>query len=303
MAHDHDQAFEDARLQEPEDSGPPALDGPYPYPAMVMGAKRSRTLGKLATALAKAQGEIGNAHKSSDNPYFNSRYADLASIIDAMRAPFAAAGLACTQFVRTTEPVKMGQSADSDGVMQDDFLAYVDIETVILHESGEFLAEVLRMPVWNPNPQKVGSASTYGRRYGMQAAAGVAAEDDDGNAASGKPAPQKRREPPGPPAQEPSRAAPRASARAAQPAKPRPAEQEQAPHPAETAAPEPRVEPVAQTEEVGKLLIVLARKLGWNRIQMSSAALTVCQKEWNDLTEADGVKLADHMRRELAARG
>lgn len=128
---------------------------------------KSESIKELATALAKAQGEIKGAVKDSSNPFFKSKYADLASIVEAIRASFSKNGLSYTQCV---EP------SDKDEVR---------IETIILHSSGEWLScGVLALPVSKSDAQGFGSAMTYARRYGLSAAVGVAPEDDDGNAAA-----------------------------------------------------------------------------------------------------------------------
>lgn len=127
--------------------------------------KRSGSIAALAAALAKAQGCIGIAAKTSANPFFKSKYADLASVWEAIRAPLSSNGLAIIQFPRSTR----------DGV---------EVETVLTHESGEYVAETLSLPVAKHDAQGVGSAITYARRYGLQSIAGVAPDDDDGNAAA-----------------------------------------------------------------------------------------------------------------------
>jgi hypothetical protein len=128
----------------------------------------SPTIGQLAAALAKAQGEIGVAVRENTNPFFKSKYADLASVVEAIRAAFSANGLS---YIQTVEP------SDKDEVR---------IETTLLHASGEWIScGVLALPVSKADAQGYGSALTYARRYSLSAAAGVAAElDDDGNAAS-----------------------------------------------------------------------------------------------------------------------
>lgn len=129
---------------------------------------KSETIGALAAALAKAQGEMGAAIKDAANPFFKSRYADLAAVVDALKKPFASNGLS---YVQTTD-------ADETSVY---------VETLLMHSSGEWISGRLKMPVSKPNdPQALGSAMTYCRRYGLQAIAGIPADDDDGNAAAGK---------------------------------------------------------------------------------------------------------------------
>ena len=128
--------------------------------------KTSTSIAALAAALAKAQGALHGAKKDSKNPAFNSTYADLESIVDALKAVFPALGLSYSQFPVT--------SAEGVGV-----------ETIILHESGEFLqSDPWYLPVQKANAHGVGSALTYARRYALAAACGIKASDDDGNAAA-----------------------------------------------------------------------------------------------------------------------
>lgn len=124
----------------------------------------SPELGKLATALAKAQGAIGDALKDKTNPHFKSSYADLASVRAAIQKPLSENGLAYIQLLSTSE----------DGL---------DVKTMLIHESGEFVGDTLTVPLGQRTAQAVGSAASYGRRYGLMAIVGIAADDDDGNAA------------------------------------------------------------------------------------------------------------------------
>ncbi len=134
---------------------------------------KSESIKELATSLAKAQGSIKGAIKDSSNPFFKSKYADLASVVEAIRSAFAANGLS---YIQTVEP----SQADE-----------VRVETMILHSSGEWIScGVLALPVSKVDAQGYGSALTYARRYSLSAAVGVAPEDDDGNAAT-KAAPPK----------------------------------------------------------------------------------------------------------------
>lgn len=132
----------------------------------------SVTLQELATALAKAQGSMRGALKDSANPFFKSRYADLSSVVEAIREPLSLNGLSYVQLAH-----------DSEGSAK--------IETIILHSSGEWLScGAVSVPVSKADAQGFGSAMTYARRYSLSAAFGVAPEDDDGNAAA-KAAPKK----------------------------------------------------------------------------------------------------------------
>jgi hypothetical protein len=120
----------------------------------------------IATAMVKAQKEFGPALKSSTNPHFRSKYADLAACVEAVIDALNNNGIALVQ-----------KCHESD--------TGVNVETLLLHESGESLScGVLHVPASKQDPQGYGSALTYARRYSLMAACGIAPEDDDGNAAS-----------------------------------------------------------------------------------------------------------------------
>jgi len=126
----------------------------------------------IASALVRAQRGFAPALKTSTNPHFRSKYVDLAGCIEAVVDALNAAGIALIQ--RTSE--------DSTGVT---------VETVFVHESGEMMeCGKLHVPASKQDAQGYGSALTYARRYSLMAAAGIAPEDDDGNAASKTPAPK-----------------------------------------------------------------------------------------------------------------
>jgi hypothetical protein len=128
---------------------------------------KSDSIAELAFALAKAQGAMKGAIKDSANPFFKSKYADLASVVEAIRVAFSSNGLS---YIQTVEP------SDKDEVR---------VETTLLHSSGEWIScGILSLPVSKADAQGYGSALTYARRYSLSAAVGVAPEDDDGNAAS-----------------------------------------------------------------------------------------------------------------------
>jgi len=122
-------------------------------------------MNKIAQAFVAAKREFAPALKTSTNPHFKSRYADLAGCMEAVNDALLQHGIALYQ--ETSE--------DSTGVT---------VETVFLHESGETLrGGKLHVPASKQDPQGYGSALTYARRYSVMAACGIAAEDDDGNAA------------------------------------------------------------------------------------------------------------------------
>lgn len=138
----------------------------------------------LFTALVKAQKEFGPALKSSTNPHFKSRYADLSACVEAVIDGLNNNGIMLMQTTHQCE----------DGVM---------VETLFLHESGEQLSSgKLHVPASKHDAQGYGSALTYARRYSLMAACGIAPVDDDGQAASGnttKPA-EPAKKPTSPPA-------------------------------------------------------------------------------------------------------
>ena len=130
--------------------------------------QQSESLNELATALAKAQGEITGALKESANPFFKSRYADLASCWDACRLALSNNGLAVVQAPSTSEN------------------GHLVLATSLLHSSGQWMRSELSVTPKDDSPQAFGSALTYARRYALTAMVGIAQVDDDGNAASGR---------------------------------------------------------------------------------------------------------------------
>jgi hypothetical protein len=127
----------------------------------------SEQIHEIAAALAKAQGEMGGALKDSANPFFKSKYADLSSVWDACRGPLTRNGIAVIQ------------SPSADGLR-------VSVDTLLTHTSGQWMRGTVSVNAKEDSPQAVGSAITYLRRYALQSFAGVAPEDDDGEAAEGR---------------------------------------------------------------------------------------------------------------------
>jgi len=131
--------------------------------------EKSESIKELAGALAKAQGEFAGAVKDTNNPFFKSKYADLESVVSAIKPHLAKNGLSFIQ-------------------LSHNLTGCAAIETVILHLSGEWIScGITAAPVSKQDAQGYGSAMTYARRYSLSAAFGVAPEDDDGNAASKAP--------------------------------------------------------------------------------------------------------------------
>ncbi len=131
-----------------------------------MNAQSKVEAATLASAMALAFGEIEAATKSANNPHFKAKYADLGSVIDAIKPALIKHGLFFTQVTHEA----------TGGVC---------IETVIHHAGGEHLSGgKLFVPANKQDAQGYGSALTYARRYSLMTAFGVPAEDDDGNAAA-----------------------------------------------------------------------------------------------------------------------
>jgi hypothetical protein len=126
--------------------------------------KASESIAKLSTALCKAQEAMGGAVKDSANPFFKSKYADLGSVVRAIKQPFAENGLSYVQFPIAEEN-------------------RIGISTRLMHTSGEWLEESFAIPMAKIDPQQAGSVLTYFRRYSLAAIAGVPQVDDDAEAA------------------------------------------------------------------------------------------------------------------------
>ena len=126
------------------------------------------TIKNLAKALVKATAQIEGASKDSTNPHFRNKYADLASVTDAIKKPLNDNGLTYSQIIHRLE-------------------GGVGVETLIIHESGETMSNgITFVPAPKNDPHGYGSALTYARRYSLSACFGVIQEDDDANGASNK---------------------------------------------------------------------------------------------------------------------
>tara|TARA_R100001594_G_scaffold97288_2_gene131526 strand:- start:2298 stop:2801 length:504 start_codon:yes stop_codon:yes gene_type:complete len=141
-------------------------------PEIIQEIWKSESIEKLASALSKAQSEIKGAEKKSTNPFFNSGYADLHTVIESSFPHLTKYGLSVIQ--------------GNDGKPGEFY-----VTTMLLHESGQWIKSKLKMPIEKATAQSIGSTITYGRRYGLSAMVGIAQYDDDGNAASGKGLTQK----------------------------------------------------------------------------------------------------------------
>ena len=140
--------------------------------------KTSEQINELATALAKAQNKIKSASKDSNNPHFNRKYADLASVWNACREPLTENGLSVVQI-----------PADQNG--------RVSLTTMLMHTSGQFISSELSTRPTKDDAQGLGSAITYLRRYGLAAMVGVAPDDDDDGNGACTPSEDRQQQQPG----------------------------------------------------------------------------------------------------------
>ena len=124
----------------------------------------SESITAIMPAFIKAQGNFAKAVKSATNPHFKSKYVALDGVIDAVAAPLREQGIAIMQMTDIED-------------------ARTVLVTRLIHESGEWLGSRYPVHPVKADPQGEGSALTYARRYALMAIAGIAPEDDDGNAA------------------------------------------------------------------------------------------------------------------------
>lgn len=133
----------------------------------VNGVKITMPCNKLFEALAKMQGALDNAKKESDNPYFKSKYADLATCLQTAKKPMADNGLS------------ISQHCTFDG-------QFVQCVTILGHSSGQMMISTLMIPVAKKDAQGIGSSITYARRYALSSIIGLTQKDDDGEGAVGR---------------------------------------------------------------------------------------------------------------------
>jgi hypothetical protein len=140
--------------------------------------RRSPSLSKIAAALCAAQAEMKNPTKNKQNPHFKNWYADLNAVLESILPVFTKHKLSIMQL-----PCELD---DAPAMM-----------TLVMHDSGEWVETTVKVRPVKSDPQSVGSAQSYARRYALQSIAGLAAEDDDdGHAATHRPAAQTQQHPP-----------------------------------------------------------------------------------------------------------
>ena len=128
---------------------------------------KSESITKISLALAKAQKNIGAASKGAANPFFKSKYADLGSVMEACKEALNNEGITILQPVTSVD----GKHA---------------VETILLHESGEYISSTMNLELTKMNMQDLGSGISYARRYSLQSLVFIPAEDDDGEKSMGR---------------------------------------------------------------------------------------------------------------------
>lgn len=225
---------------------------------------QSQTIGKLADALSKAQGMMSAAKKDSDNPFFNSRYADLAACWECCREPLAKNGLAVIQ---TTIPTVDGT---------------VRVVSTLAHSSGEWIRGELAVKPVKADPQGIGSALSYARRYSLCSLVGIVSdEDDDGEAAQGRG--QKA-----------------AQEQKAKPAQARPAQAQGQPvtQPKPQGAPQTQQGNGSATERQIKAIWAISKAKGVDAHQAAANILGRRVESLNDLSSQDAGKIIEGLNKD-----
>ncbi len=128
---------------------------------------KSDSIKNIAVSMCEVQAEMESASKNKDNPFYNSSYADLSEVLRCIKAVLPSKNLSFMQM-----------PSFENGV--------VSVETIVMHTSGEWISSVSSSPISKSNPQGVGDAITYLRRYSLAAIFGLSQDDDDGNSNTGE---------------------------------------------------------------------------------------------------------------------
>jgi hypothetical protein len=128
--------------------------------------KTSESIKQIAEALVSAQKEIRFAVKDSTNPHYKSKYANINSVIDAVKAPLNNNNIAILQSLSPSDDNKL------------------HLTTRLLHSSGEWIEDTAVCPIQKQDPQGLGSAISYIRRYSISSLCALYADDDDGQSAA-----------------------------------------------------------------------------------------------------------------------
>ncbi|MFH1236754.1 MAG: ERF family protein [Parcubacteria group bacterium] len=153
--------------------------------------KTSDKLDQAAPAISRMQGQLVCAKKSSKNPFYNSKYADLQEVWAVSQAPLSENGLSLIQAIHTDShnrfsasvPIK-NKVGDIVGV-REAIMIWMTLTTRLQHISEQFFEDEITFPI-EADPQTLGKVTTYIRRYAMMSMLGIAPEDDDGESAAGR---------------------------------------------------------------------------------------------------------------------
>jgi hypothetical protein len=233
----------------------------------------SPTVGKLFGAIAKAQEMMQPVMKGKKNPFFKSMYADLGDCMQVVTGAFSPNGLAVVQ----VPMIKDGRQY---------------LTTIIGHSSGEMIRGVYTLQPSKSDAQALGSAMTYARRYSISSMCGLATKDDDGNLASGRPAPTASR-----PRQQPQQTRP--------PVKPKQKEQPKPPEP-QPDKPQAQTDPLTDKQRA----FLFASLKGEKRIPDAKHFLHWCVRAVcrpaspleacgvSTLTKGEGMKILDALTKQ-----
>lgn len=130
---------------------------PSAHTLNIYNMERSESIKEIANALCKFQQEVGKVKKDSKNPYFKSKYASLADILDVIQKPLSECGLSIMQMPK-------GEN---------------ELETMLMHNSGEWILSSYAMRPVKNDPQSIGSCITYQRRYAIGSILNLNIDDDD----------------------------------------------------------------------------------------------------------------------------
>lgn len=224
---------------------------------------RSDGIDKILPALIKFQTKIGTVGKNKQNPHFGSKYADLAAIMDEARPLLGENELALVQNLVESSPDE------------------VRLLTTLYHTSGQYFSSLITLKPSKADPQGIGSAITYARRYSLSPLLGIVTEeDDDGNAASSQGNGKETQAPRGKPAEAPSRKESREA-----PKTPPPGRGTETPPPAPV---KPKSELTLRKEKVWNTLV---NHFGGDQVRAKAVLMGKTNKPSKTWTEEDLVQI------------
>jgi len=151
--------------------------------------RTSEKIDQLGLALNKAQSVMESAPKSSTNPFYHSKFADLWEVWEACRKPLTENGLSFVQSIGSEKEYFVGKAVikDKEGNVKGErevVYIWLSVTSRLLHSSEQWIEDTLHIPV-EADPQSIGKNTTYIRRYAMMSLCGITTSDDDGEAVRG----------------------------------------------------------------------------------------------------------------------